>query len=60
MITKLKSHPNIVRVVDFIPSGQIIYPHGRSKQVECVLVEELASGGELYYYVANVGFFSEP
>jgi serine/threonine protein kinase len=33
IITKLTNHSNIVRVVDYIPSGSIIYPNGKSKPV---------------------------
>ena len=31
---------------------------GTSYEVKCVVVEELAGGGELFYFVLNAGAFS--
>jgi serine/threonine protein kinase len=32
---------------------------GKKYEVACVVVEELASGGELFYFVLNSGAFSQ-
>ena len=59
-IVKLQSHPNIVKIIEFIPETQVHYHDGKTKQVMYVIVEEFAKGGELYQYVADSGYFREP
>ena len=57
-ISKL-SHPNIVNVVDYIPKATITKGNGTSYDVVCVVIEDLAPGGELFFYVKNSGYFDE-
>jgi serine/threonine protein kinase len=57
-ISKLK-HPNIVNIVDYMPEAVVEREHGAPYEVMCVIVEELAAGGELFYYVKNSGYFEE-
>jgi hypothetical protein len=56
-LMKLK-HPGIVNVKDFQISNKV-EKEKTSYPVTCVVVEELASGGELFFYVLNSGYFSE-
>ena len=53
------SHPGIVNMVDFIPTATVKRSNGSEYQVICVIVEELATGGELFFFVKNTGFFQE-
>ena len=55
---KLK-FPGVVNIHDYIPIAKVKKANGDSYDVCCVIVEELANGGELFYYVKNSGFFSE-
>ena len=52
-------HPNIVNIIDFLPEAFVEKSNGIGYPVCCVIVEELAQGGELFYYVKNSGHFSE-
>jgi hypothetical protein len=45
--------------VEYIESGTVERPNGESYDVVCVVVEELAKGGEIFFFVANTGFFTE-
>jgi serine/threonine protein kinase len=56
---KKLSHPNIVNIIDFLPEATIEKTSGRKINVILIIVEEIAIGGELFYYVSNSGFFSE-
>ena len=49
-----------MRIAEFIPESTVNYADGRTKQVMYVIVEEFAKGGELYQYVADSGYFTEP
>jgi len=49
----------VVNIHDYIPMASVKKANGSSYDVFCVIVEELAEGGELFYYVKNSGYFSE-
>ena len=53
------NHPNIVNILDFEESGVLVKKNGDKYAVSCIVVEELAEGGESFFYVANSGFFDE-
>ena len=53
------SHPNIVNVVDYIPKATITKGDGSNYDVVCVVIEELAPGGELFFFIKNSGYFNE-
>jgi serine/threonine protein kinase len=53
------SHPRIVNIIDYIPRAVVNKPDGSHYDVVCVIVSEIAKGGELFYYVKNSGAFSE-
>ena len=53
------NHPNIVNILDFEEEGVLNKKSGASYKVSCIVVEELAEGGESFFYVANSGFFDE-
>lgn len=46
-------------MVEFIPQAIVKKADGREYPVICVIVEELAIGGELFFYVKNTGYFKE-
>jgi hypothetical protein len=48
-----------VNIIDFLPEATIEKTSGRKINVILVIVEEIAIGGELFYYVSNSGFFNE-
>ena len=48
------NHPNIVNLIEARDDGEYVKVDGSSKKV-MYLVLELASGGELFEYVANSG-----
>ncbi len=52
-------HSNIVNIINYIPEAYVEKSSGKKYPVLCVIVEELAQGGELFYYVKNSGHFSE-
>ena len=56
---KLQPHPNLVSLKDFIDEATVEKPDGTKYPVSCVVVQELAKGGEVVYYVLNSGHFSE-
>ena len=49
-----------MNVVDYIPKATIVKGNGTQYDVVCVVIEDLAPGGELFFYVKNSGFFPEP
>lgn len=53
------NHSGIVNMIEFIPHAILKKADGREIPVICVIVEELALGGELFYYVKNTGYFKE-
>ena len=57
-ITQLK-HPNIINIVEYINESEVVKENGTTYPVVCVIVEEIATNGEMYFYVANTGPFSE-
>jgi serine/threonine protein kinase len=57
-ISKL-NHKNIVNIVEYIPTAKVEKEDGTSYDVVCVIVEECAAGGELFFYVKNSGYFKE-
>jgi hypothetical protein len=58
MIYKLE-HPNIIRIIDFIEQAIVEKSNGQKYSASCIIIEEIATGGELFYFVLNSGFFSE-
>lgn len=52
------SHPNIVNLVEYSRSGVVENSKGQKKEV-IYIVLELATGGELFDYVATTGRFDE-
>ena len=57
-IMKELNHPNIVNLRDFSDSAEYVRPNG-SKVPVFYLALELASGGELFDFIAETGAFSE-
>ena len=57
-IVKLKN-PYIVNIIEYLDEAEVKKSNGSKYQVFCVIVEELAEGGELFFYVKNSGFFKE-
>ena len=53
------SHPNIVNLIEYNKDGVVEKADGR-KEAVIYIVLELATGGELFDYVATTGRFSEP
>ena len=53
------SHPNIVNLIEYSDTGALKKSDGSTKQV-IYIVLELATGGELFDYVATTGRFDEP
>lgn len=53
------SHPNIVNLIEYQKDGWVEKSNGRKEQVMYIVLE-LATGGELFDYVASTGRFSEP
>lgn len=58
-IMKSLKHPNLVNMIEFMEKEEYFKSNGSSFQVMSVVLE-LATGGELFEYVANTGRFSEP
>lgn len=52
-------HPGIVNILDYIPRSFILKPGREPVEVVCVIINEIAHGGELFYYVKNSGPFRE-
>lgn len=48
-----------MNIVDYIPGAIVERKSGGTYPVACVVVEELATGGELFFYVKNSGYFQE-
>ena len=55
---KKEEHPYIVNLVEYNKEGILEKENGSTKQVFYVVLE-LASGGELFDFVATTGAFSE-
>ena len=53
------SHPHIVPLLDFMEHGIVIKSNGDEYEVVLVVVQELATGGELFNYIANSGYLDE-
>jgi len=53
------SHPNIVNLIEYNKDGVVEKENGKKESV-IYIVLELATGGELFDYVATTGRFSEP
>lgn len=54
------SHPNIIQLVDFWDKGILTKQSGSTKDNVVYLALELATGGELFDFIAQTGSFSEP
>ena len=52
------SHPNIVNLIEYSKDGVVEKANG-VKEAVIYIVLELATGGELFDYVATTGKFSE-
>lgn len=50
---------HIVNIVDYIPRAVVTKADGSTYDVVCVIVNEVAQGGELFFYVKNSGPFQE-
>lgn len=48
---------HIVNIVDYIPRAVVTKADGSTYDVVCVIVNEVAQGGELFFYVKNSGPF---
>jgi len=57
ILSKL-NHPNIVNLIDFIESATYVKKNEKTYQAVAIILE-LVSGGELFEYLADSGFFSE-
>ena len=58
IMTELAAHPNIIKLMD---NGVSTYSKESGKQKEVAfIVFELASGGELFTFIADTGRFAEP
>eukprot|EP00344_Euplotes_crassus_P004575 CAMPEP_0197009382 /NCGR_PEP_ID=MMETSP1380-20130617/49875_1 /TAXON_ID=5936 /ORGANISM="Euplotes crassus, Strain CT5" /LENGTH=379 /DNA_ID=CAMNT_0042430601 /DNA_START=108 /DNA_END=1247 /DNA_ORIENTATION=+ len=57
-VMKTISHPNVVNLLNYSMSENLIKPNGDSKEVY-YLALELATGGELFDFLAETGPFSE-
>lgn len=53
------SHPNIVNLMEYQKDGSVEKSNGHKEGVMYIVLE-LATGGELFDYVASTGRFSEP
>lgn len=53
------SHPNIVNLIEYSKDGVVEKSNGEKEHV-IFIVLELATGGELFDYVATTGRFNEP
>lgn len=53
------SHPNIVNLIEYSRDGVLEKSNGTKEDVIYIALE-LATGGELFDYVATTGRFSEP
>ena len=53
------SHPNIVNLIEYSKDGIVEKQNGTKEHVIYIALE-LATGGELFDYVATTGRFSEP
>lgn len=53
------NHPNIVNLLDYSLQDSLVKPNGETKDV-FYLALELASGGELFDFIAETGAFTEP
>ena len=56
-IMKFKND-HLISIKEFHEEGEIVKDSKKNVPVECVVVQELAEGGELFYYVLNSGAFS--
>jgi hypothetical protein len=45
---------------DYLDEAVVEKPDGSKYKVVCVIVEELAQCGELFYFIVNSGHFEEP
>ncbi len=52
------NHPNIVNFIEYVQDGNEKKRNGREVPVQYIVLE-LATGGELFDYVAMTGRFSE-
>ena len=57
-VVRTLNHPNIINILDYEEKAYIEKKDGKSYEVRCAVVEELAGGGELFYFVLNSGHFS--
>jgi len=48
----------LISIKEFKDGAFLEKKNGKKEEVQCVVVQELASGGELFYYVLNSGYFS--
>ena len=53
------NHPNIIKIHEVYDKDVVVKKNGDKKEVHLVVVEEIAAGGELFYYVSHSGYFTE-
>lgn len=59
-ILELDSHPHIIQLKGYYPKGTVKKVNGKDYEVKCIVVEEHAAGGELFFFVKHSGPFAEP
>ncbi|CDW89341.1 protein kinase domain containing protein [Stylonychia lemnae] len=52
-------HERIVNIIDYFPRQVVQKTDGTQYEVVCVIISEIADGGELFFYVKNSGAFKE-
>ena len=53
------NHANIINIVNYYPQSVVVKEDGTKQDVNCIIVEELASGGEMFYFLQNTGKFED-
>ena len=48
-----------MNIIEYMPQAKVTKRDGSVYDIVCVIIEELAQGGELFYYVKNSGYFKE-
>lgn len=57
-LEKLRSHPNIIHLFDFVPQGKYFKP-GHEGRTVSYLVLELCKNGEIFDFIMKLGAFPE-
>lgn len=51
--------PGIIKIVGYLAKGEVEKKDGSTYEVVCVIVQDYAIGGELFFFVKNSGYFEE-